>query len=115
MKSDCFCFPTYYYAESFGLVVIEAMAFGLPVVTTRWRSLPEMLPPDYPGVVPVRAPEKVAATLLDLMTCETGERLRAVFEQRFTLEKHLTALAEALKSVETPETASEPVGAPQPS
>ena len=30
--SDCFCFPTYYPAESFGLVVVEAMAFGLPVI-----------------------------------------------------------------------------------
>ena len=31
-ESDCFCFPTYYPAESFGIVVIEAMAFELPVV-----------------------------------------------------------------------------------
>ncbi|MDW8310891.1 MAG: hypothetical protein RMK20_16085, partial [Verrucomicrobiales bacterium] len=71
------------------------------------------LPPDYPGVVPVRAPDKVADALLHLMTCDTGERLREVFEQRFTLEKHLAALADALRSVEAPEIASAPVVAPQ--
>jgi len=30
--------------------LIEAMAFGLPVLTTRWRSLPEALPPGYTGL-----------------------------------------------------------------
>jgi glycosyltransferase involved in cell wall biosynthesis len=74
-----------------------------------------MLPPDYPGVVPIRAPEKVAEALLQLMTCETGERLREVFETRFTLDKHLTALADALKSVEAPEPAAARVTATQPS
>jgi len=28
-EADVFCFPTYYPAESFGLVVLEAMAHGL--------------------------------------------------------------------------------------
>lgn len=114
-EADLFCFPTYYLGENQPVNLIEAMAFGLPVVTTRWRSLPEMLPSDYPGVVPVRAPDKVASALLHLMTCETGERLRKVFEERFTLEKHLAALAEALRSVEQPETAAALVGAAQPS
>lgn len=104
-EADLFCFPTYYLGENQPVNLIEAMAFGLPVVTTRWRSLPEMLPPEYPGLVPIRAPDQVAAALLRLMSFETGERLRELFEQRFTLEKHLAALADALKSVELPETA----------
>ena len=39
------------------------MAFGLPIVTTRWRSLPEMLPPNYPGLVDSQSPEQIAAAL----------------------------------------------------
>jgi len=39
--ADVFCFPTYYSAENQPGNLIEAMAFGLPIVTTRWRSIPE--------------------------------------------------------------------------
>jgi len=92
-ECDLFCFPTYYLGENQPVNLIEAMAFGLPVVTTRWRSLSEMLPANYPGLVPIRAPEKLAAAMINLMTQETGEGLRQMFLARFTLEAHLTKLA----------------------
>jgi glycosyltransferase involved in cell wall biosynthesis len=99
-ESDCFCFPTYYHAESFGLVVVEAMAFGLPVVTTRWRSIPEIMPPGYPGLVDTQSPKQVADALIHLMSEHSGEWARQNFSTRFTLANHLAALAAALRSVE---------------
>lgn len=101
--ADLFCFPTLYAAENQPITLIEAMAFGLPIVTTRWRSLPEMLPADYPGLVADQAVEPIARALIELMTQETGERLRQLYLDRFTLERHLTSLAEAIRSVEQPE------------
>jgi glycosyltransferase involved in cell wall biosynthesis len=101
-EADLFCFPTYYLGENQPVNIIEALAHGLPLVTTRWRSLPEMLPADYPGLVAVRAPQQAAAALLQLMTRESGENLRTIFLAQFTLEKHLGALSEALYSVEQP-------------
>jgi glycosyltransferase involved in cell wall biosynthesis len=98
--SDCFCFPTYYNAESFGLVVTEAMAFGLPVVASRWRSLPEVLPPDYPGLVAIRSPQEIATALIASLSEPTGEILRERFLAHFTAERHLAALAAALRGVE---------------
>jgi glycosyltransferase involved in cell wall biosynthesis len=98
--SDCFCFPTYYPAESFGLVVVEAMAFGLPVVATRWRSLPDILPPDYPGFVDPKSPRQIADALQRLAGMDMAESLRATFVRRFTLERHLANLAEAIHNVE---------------
>jgi glycosyltransferase involved in cell wall biosynthesis len=112
-ECDLFCFPTYYPGENQPVNLIEALAFGLPVVTTRGRSLSEMLPANYAGLVPIRAPEKVAAALLNLMTHETGERFRQIFLARFTLDAHLVKLAEALTAVEQPaaRTGSAPVTA----
>jgi glycosyltransferase involved in cell wall biosynthesis len=97
-ESDGFCFPTYYHAENFALVVIEAMAFGLPVVTTRWRSIPEILPEGYSGLVDIHAPEQVAVALLRVATTESGEQLRQCYLERFTLEKHLASLAAAIRA-----------------
>ena len=98
--ADLFCFPTYYRAESFGAVLVEAMAFGLPMVTTRWRSIPEILPPDYPGLVDPRSPEQIADALLRLTTSDHAEWLREIFIRRFTLQRNLAAMAEAIHSVE---------------
>ncbi len=43
-RSDCFLFPTYYANEVMPVALIEALAYGLPIITTRWRAIPEMLP-----------------------------------------------------------------------
>ena len=101
-ECDCFCFPTFYQAENFALVIIEAMAFGLPIVTTRWRSIPEILPSDYTGLVATKSPEEVAAALvrLALTTDSPGEALRERFLKRFSVNAHLEKLAVAIHSVE---------------
>jgi glycosyltransferase involved in cell wall biosynthesis len=100
-ECDCFCFPTYYYAESFGLVVIEAMACGMAVVASAWRTIPELLTPDYPGLVPPRAPDQVAKAILGLMPQPPGGGLRRHFLQHFTIEQHLKKLAAAIRDAET--------------
>ncbi len=97
--SDCMCFPTYYHAETFGLVVIEAMAAGLCIVTTRWRALPDLLPADYPGFVPARDPSAIAQALLAAFTSD-ATALREIFLAHFTEQAHLACLAAALRSVE---------------
>jgi glycosyltransferase involved in cell wall biosynthesis len=98
--ADIFCFPTYYLAESQPGNLIEAMAFGLPIVTTRWRSIPEMLPPDYPGIVDPKSPEQIAEALRRLATTDLVEPLREMFLRRFTLEQHLANIAGAIHSLE---------------
>ncbi len=42
--SDCLCFPSYYPAEAQPVTLIEAMAFGLSIVATNWRAIPEICP-----------------------------------------------------------------------
>jgi len=100
-EADLFLFPTRYLGENQPVNLIEAMAFGLPIVTTRWRSLPEMLPPDYPGLVSGQDPDELAATILKVLATRSGEQVREHFTGRFTMEHHLADLAAAIRSVET--------------
>jgi glycosyltransferase involved in cell wall biosynthesis len=99
--ADLFCFPSYYLAEGQPASLIEAMAFGLPIVTTRWRAIPEMLPEDYPGFVSPKSPEEIAGKLRLLATGDFSGQLREIFLRRFTIEQHLAKMAEAFHSIET--------------
>ncbi len=105
-RADLFCFPTYYENENQPVNLIEAMAFGLPILTTRWRSLPELFPANYPGLVDIRAPEQLAERMLALLTVESGEGFRGSFFLNFTIERYLAGLAEAFTQLEVcpPET-----------
>jgi glycosyltransferase involved in cell wall biosynthesis len=99
-EADLFLFPTQYLGENQPVNIIEAMAFGLPIVTTRWRSLPEMLPPGHPGIVTGQDPREIADAMLKVLAEKSGERAREHFVANFTLKAHLTALAEAIHGIE---------------
>ena len=99
-EADLFCFPTYYENENQPVNLIEAMAFGLPILTTRWRSLPELFPADYPGLVNIRSPEQIASVMPGLILGEAGDNFREIFQQNFTLEHHLSGLADAFLQAE---------------
>lgn len=95
-ESDCLCFPTYYLAESFPLTLVEAAAYGLPSVATRWRAIPEIQPPDYPGFVEPKSPEQIAEALERLAAADLASLLRARFLSCFSEKSHLVELARAL-------------------
>lgn len=48
-RSDVYCMPTFYECETFGVVFIEAMACGLPVVATNWRGIPSIVEESETG------------------------------------------------------------------
>jgi len=110
-NADVFCFPTFYANENQPVSLIEAMAFGLPVLVTRWRSLPENLPLDYPGLVNVHSPEQIANSLIELATVD-GETLRETFLNHFTLKNYLSKLATAFQSIEQDNVRPAPAPAP---
>ena len=109
-EADLFCFPTYYENENQPVNLIEAMAFGLPILTTRWRSIPELFPANYPGLVDVRSPEQIANVMPALMTGEAGDGFRDIFQRDFTLASHLRGLADAFLKVEQAASESVPDG-----
>jgi glycosyltransferase involved in cell wall biosynthesis len=99
LESDCLAFPTYYSAESFGLVLLEAMAYGLYIVTTNWRTIPEILPPGYPNVVEPRSPNQLAEAIIRLLASNYDPRLRARFLENYTEAAHLKNVRAALQTL----------------
>lgn len=93
--SDCFCFPTYYAAEGQPVSLVESIAYGLPIVTTAWRSIPDILPPDFDGFVPVRSPKEIADTLLKVAQ-EGAVGFREHFLRRYVSDRYVQLLREAI-------------------
>ena len=106
---DIFCFPSYFEAESFGLVLVEAMQFAKPVVSTRWRGIPSVVEDGVNGYLvlpqdPGALAERLALLVADPNLRERmGREGRRIFEQRFTLERFHRNMEEALTLVMTPD------------
>src|SRR5690606_33842685 len=37
--SDIFCFPSFFASESFGIVLLEAMQYQMPIIGSKWRGI----------------------------------------------------------------------------
>jgi glycosyltransferase involved in cell wall biosynthesis len=99
-EADLLCFPTYYRAENQPVTLIEAMAFGLPIVTTNWRAIPDMLPGGYAGLIVPKSPAEVARALRTVVAEDPGLLLRQHFLRHFTLQQHIQDMAAAFHLVE---------------
>ena len=51
VDADALVFPSYYYMEVHPLVVVEAMRAGLPVISTKWAAIPEMVNDGVNGLL----------------------------------------------------------------
>ena len=89
---DIFCFPSYFEAESFGLVLVEAMQFAKPLVSTQWRGIPSVVKDGVNGyLTPIQDPSKTADKLVLLardpaLRERMGQEGRRIFKQEFTLK-----------------------------
>jgi glycosyltransferase involved in cell wall biosynthesis len=68
--ADIFFFPSHFYAETFGVVLLEAMQFELPVVSTRWRGIPSVV---EEGTTALLAPIKDPVALADALERLIGD------------------------------------------
>jgi len=95
--ADVFCLPTIYPNEGQPLALIEALAYDLRIVTTRWRAIPGMLPPGNVWYVEPGRPAEMAAAIEAAAAAPRPDgAMRRHFLEHFTRERHLDRLAAAL-------------------
>ncbi len=103
--ADIFCFPTQHPTETFGIVLLEAMMAGLPVVATDWRAIPEIVVEGETGLlVPVRDPAATADRLARLlqdpeMRQRMGQAGRRRFLEKYTVETFRKNMQQAMLEV----------------
>jgi glycosyltransferase involved in cell wall biosynthesis len=73
------------WPEPFGLVMIEAMACGTPVIGFRRGSVPEVVENGISGFV-VESVDQASAVVARVASLDRSS-VRAAFEQRFTIER----------------------------
>ncbi len=74
-RYDVLLLPTTHPGEGYPAVILEAFAAGVPVITTDWKSIPELVEDGERGIlVPPSSPDRIAAAL-DLLA--EDERLYA--------------------------------------
>ena len=100
-EGDCLLFPTYYTSEGFPVAVIEALAFGLPVLATNWRGIPEIMGEDYDYLVPINNPQLIAEKAQQILFFQHFSKLRKRYEDNFTLDKFTMQMRKVILSLKT--------------
>jgi glycosyltransferase involved in cell wall biosynthesis len=95
-ESDCLVFPTYYSAESFGIVLVEGMAFGLALIASRWRGLQDLLPEGYPGSVDPKQPGQIADSIVAWLSRDYDSSIREHFLREYTADVFARKMKKAL-------------------
>ncbi len=103
MAADVAVVPS--HVEPFGLVTVEAMSYGLPVIGTAVGGLCETIVAEETGLlVPPRSPEQLAQALTRLLTSaatrqQFGEAGRRRCEEKFSIEAHTQKVLEEYNQV----------------
>lgn len=111
-RAHILAFPSVFEAESFGLILVEGLMWGLPLVVTDWRANREVLAEAGDVAIHPHQPDLQNEIMLALRTMATAVRTsevptfsssnRAVFERRYLAGAGRPALADAVVALARP-------------
>lgn len=103
--ADIFVFPTYYVNEGHPWVILEAMAAGLPIISTNHGAICEIVVDGVNGYLvekknPGQASEKLNKLISDpALLIKMGAASRHIYEQKFTENKMVENISRCFDSV----------------
>ena len=91
-NADIFVFPTFFNNEAFPLVILEALQFGLPIITTFEGGIPEIITNNEVGLLVESQNVEILADKISLLINnqvlrnEMGKKGYEKFKNNYTLE-----------------------------
>lgn len=91
-NADAFVFPTQYAPETFGLVLLEAMQFSLPIIATDESGIPEIVENGRSGYIYNKKDKNCLKNYMaefinkPQLAKEFGIKGRSIYFEKFTLE-----------------------------
>lgn len=113
--TDVFFFPSHYPSEASPLVLMEALAAGLPVLTTAWNGIPALMRGcPTATLLPIKSPESYATALCELKEqstdhMEIARESRKFYEDNFRPQSFIERVTGAIRNI-SPEPATAPAG-----
>jgi len=97
-RAAIYCLPS--YGEPYATSIIEAMACGLAIVGTDAGGTPYLVPPTGGLMVPIRDVDRLAASLLELLTNPTMTATMGKSNRSYAVRTHTwSAVVESLERV----------------
>lgn len=102
-NTDIFVFPTFYHNECFPIVLLEAMQYGLPCISTDEAGIPDIIDDGQTGLIipkknSIALAKSIEKLINDRILClQMGQAGRKKYEESFTLdvfEKNIGRLLE---------------------
>jgi glycosyltransferase involved in cell wall biosynthesis len=87
-ESDIFVFPSYYSNECFPLVLLEAMQFGVPIITTKEGAIPDLVIEGVNGYLIDDADSVALANKISVLLQSTNLRRKMGAECRNRFQKY---------------------------
>ena len=104
-SSDIFVFPTFYDNECFPLVLLEAMQYGLPCVTTSEGGIADIVEDGVNGLISEKQnPESLADSIKELLVdkelrIRMGIVGKKILHEKFTEERFVEQIKDILLTI----------------
>ena len=101
--ADVFVFPTFYFNECFPLVLLEAMQWGLPCVSSDEGGIPDVVIDGQNGFICKRKDAVSLANAIERLIVDEalrnsmGEEGYRIYKEKFTLEKFEEQFVQCLR------------------